>query len=118
MFLNRLFQQVFKLVVYFVYINLSSDLNIVHISTQVFKDGRKSTLNIVSKHNVYFVSVLWVDSCKQTWSRVSEEDFPATKTETGSPLANMRGKIKRLKSLQPKAFDEDLNDSGSMSISS
>ncbi len=83
------------------------------LNSQIFKNGKKSTINLIEKHDVHFVSVLWVDSCKQTWSRVDEESFPVAKTDTGSPLGLFRAKSKRLKSLQPKAFDEDLNHSGS-----
>eukprot|EP00794_Sanderia_malayensis_P009546 gene9546-10533_t len=80
----------------------------------IFMNGKKSTINLIEKHAVHFVSVLWVDSCKQTWSRVDEEQFPAMKKENESLLASLRGKIKRLKSLQPKAFDVDLHHSGKL----
>ena len=67
----------------------------------------------MEKNDVFFVSVLWVDSCMKSWQRVDEKLFPASKNDSDSPMSSIQGKLKRLKSMQPKPFEEDLNHSGS-----
>ena len=61
------------------------------------------------------MSVLWVDSCKTTCSKVCESIFPAKMPESvdlSLPIARM----KRVKSLQPKTFEEDMNNSASKCV--
>ena len=56
------------------------------------------------------MSVLWVESCRQSGKRVSEDLFPVIDAEEiGTPL--IIGKLKRTKSMQPKAFEEDVRNS-------
>ena len=56
------------------------------------------------------VSVLWVESCRQSGKRVSEDLFPVVVPEQAvTPL--MVGRFKRTKSMQPKAFEEDVQNS-------
>lgn len=56
------------------------------------------------------VSVLWVESCRQSGKRVSEDLFPVVAPEQAvTPL--MVGRLKRTKSMQPKAFEEDVQNS-------
>ena len=78
---------------------------------QIFSNGRQSTVNFAEKHDVFLVSVLWVESCLQNHRRVEESLFPASRNDTSSPT---RSKMNRLKSMQPKAFDEEMKNSGSM----
>ena len=83
------------------------------IFNQVFKDGKPTTFSQVRKClSVYFVSVLWVDSCKSTMSWVNEALFPAKVPqymESPCPLA----RVKRIKSLQPKSFEDEFSNSAS-----
>ena len=78
---------------------------------QIFSNGRQSTLKFVDKHDVFLVSVLWVDSCVQNHRRADESLYPASRSDTESPNRN---KINRMKSMQPKAFEEEMKNSGSM----
>jgi len=56
------------------------------------------------------VSVLWVESCRQSGKRVSEDLFPFMAPEqVVTPL--IVGRLKRTKSMQPKAFEEDVHNS-------
>ena len=56
------------------------------------------------------MSVLWVESCRQSGKLVSEDLFPVVETsEPGTPL--MVGRLRRTKSMQPKAFEEDVQNS-------
>ncbi|XP_065669054.1 microcephalin isoform X2 [Hydra vulgaris] len=82
--------------------------NVTHV---VFKDGRPSTYNQVRKYlNVFFVSILWVDSCKSTMSWVDEALFPAKVPQyIESPCQPARAK--RIKSLQPKSFEDEMCNS-------
>lgn len=61
------------------------------------------------------MSVLWVESCRQSGKRVSEDLFPVVvPKQSVTPL--MVGRLKRTKSMQPKAFEEDVQNSAGMSI--
>ncbi len=60
------------------------------------------------------MSVLWVESCRQSGKRVSEDLFPVVVPEQAvTPL--MVGRLKRTKSMQPKAFEEDVQNSAGTS---
>eukprot|EP00112_Aurelia_sp_Birch-Aquarium-sp1_P013934 Seg298.40 transcript_id=Seg298.40/GoldUCD/mRNA.D3Y31 product=Microcephalin protein_id=Seg298.40/GoldUCD/D3Y31 len=50
----------------------------------------------------------------KSWQRVDEILFPASKNDSDSPMSYIQGKMKRLKSMQPKPFEEDLNHSGKL----
>ena len=58
------------------------------------------------------MSVLWVDACKTCGCKVNEALYPAR-----NPHEHCDGvfpaKVKRVKSLQPKSFEEDINNSAS-----
>ena len=56
--------------------------------------------------------MLWVDSCKTTKCKVNESLFKAKLPwDVDSPLPI--GRAKRIKSLQPKTFEEDVRNSAS-----
>ena len=56
------------------------------------------------------MSVLWVESCRVGCKRVSEDLFPVINPdESHTPL--VVGRLKRTKSMQPKAFEEDVRNS-------
>ena len=79
----------------------------------MFKDGRQGTSTQLKKYpNIHFVSVLWVDACKTIGCKVNEGLYPAR-----NPKENVVGlppaRVKRVKSLQPKTFEEDVNNSAS-----
>lgn len=62
------------------------------------------------KKGIHLVSVLWVESCSQSGKHVSEDLFPVVEPEQAvTPL--MIGRLKRTKSMQPKAFEEDVQNS-------
>lgn len=76
----------------------------------IFKDGKKATRERALKKGIHLVSVLWVESCRQSGKRVSEDLFPVVVPEQAvTPL--MVGRLKRTKSMQPKAFEEDVQNS-------
>ncbi|KAL9979995.1 hypothetical protein ACROYT_G008525 [Oculina patagonica] len=76
----------------------------------IFKDGKKTTREKALKKGIHLVSVLWVESCRQSGKRVSEDLFPVVVPEQAvTPL--MVGRLKRTKSMQPKAFEEDVQNS-------
>ncbi|XP_068748669.1 microcephalin-like [Montipora capricornis] len=76
----------------------------------IFKDGKKATRDKALKRGIHLVSVLWVESCRQSGKLVSEDLFPVVETsEPGTPL--MVGRLRRTKSMQPKAFEEDVQNS-------
>ncbi|KAJ7387603.1 BRCA1 associated RING domain 1 [Desmophyllum pertusum] len=76
----------------------------------IFKDGKKTTRERALKKGVHVVSVLWVESCRQSGKRVSEDLFPVVAPEQAvTPL--IVGRLKRTKSMQPKAFEEDVQNS-------
>jgi len=80
------------------------------ISQQIFKDGKKTTREKAIKKGIHLVSVLWVESCRQSGKHVSEDLFPVVEPEQAvTPL--MVGRLKRTKSMQPKAFEEDVQNS-------
>jgi len=84
---------------------------ITNLTTHVvYKDGRQGTLTQLKKFpNIHFVSVLWVDSCKTTKCKVNEGLFQPKLNGDDSPLPIARSK--RVKSLQPKTFEIDVNNS-------
>ena len=56
------------------------------------------------------MSVLWVESCRVGCKRVSEDLFPVITPDNNlTPL--VVGRLKRTKSMQPKAFEEDVKNS-------
>ncbi|XP_020614774.1 uncharacterized protein LOC110052923 [Orbicella faveolata] len=76
----------------------------------IFKDGKKTTRDKAIKKGIHLVSVLWVESCRQSGKHVSEDLFPVVEPEQAvTPL--MVGRLKRTKSMQPKAFEEDVQNS-------
>ena len=80
---------------------------------QIFKDGKKATRERALKKGIHLVSVLWVESCRQSGKRVSEDLFPVVVPEQAvTPL--VVGRLKRTKSMQPKAFEEDVQNSAGM----
>lgn len=80
---------------------------------QVFKDGRKGTLTQLKKFShIHFVSVLWVDACKTIGCKVNEGLYPARNPQVEADGV-FPAKGKRVKSLQPKTFEEDVNNSAS-----
>ncbi len=84
--------------------------NISVTYSQIFKDGKKTTREKALKKGIHLVSVLWVESCRQSGKRVSEDLFPVVVPEQAvTPL--MVGRLKRTKSMQPKAFEEDVQNS-------
>ena len=77
---------------------------------QIFKEGKKATKERALKKGIHLVSVLWVESCRQSGKRISEDLFPVVESsEVGTPL--MVGRLRRTKSMQPKAFEEDVQNS-------
>lgn len=77
---------------------------------QIFKDGKKTTRERALKKGIHVVSVLWVESCRQSGKCVSEDLFPVVVPEQAvTPL--MVARLKRTKSMQPKAFEEDVQNS-------
>ncbi|XP_066917904.1 microcephalin-like isoform X2 [Clytia hemisphaerica] len=82
--------------------------NITHV---VFKDGRKGTLSQLKKFpHIHTVSVLWVDACKTIGCKVNEALYPARHPDVENDGV-LPAKVKRVKSLQPKTFEEDVNNS-------
>lgn len=76
----------------------------------IFKEGKKATKERALKKGIHLVSVLWVESCRQSGKRISEDLFPVVESsEVGTPL--MVGRLRRTKSMQPKAFEEDVQNS-------
>merc|ERR1711962_663784 len=77
----------------------------------VYKEGRNATLLQLRKFpEVHLVSVLWVDACKTTGTRVDEGLYTVKFSEgESSPFP---AKARRVKSLQPKTLEEDINNSG------
>ena len=73
----------------------------------VFKDGRPTTREKAEKKGLYLVSPLWVEACRRANDRVSEPKYPVLCREgSGTPI--VLGKIKRIKSLQPKPLEEEV----------
>ena len=87
-----------------------SKSHLINISLQIFKDGKRTIRERALKKGIYLVSVLWVESCRQSGKRVSEDLFPViSPEEAATPL--LVGRLKRTKSMQPKAFEEDVQNS-------
>ncbi|XP_046544827.1 uncharacterized protein LOC124255034 isoform X2 [Haliotis rubra] len=73
----------------------------------IFKEGLKRTRDKAVKKNIHLVSVLWVDSCRKKEEHVSEKLFPAIVPESSStPIQFPR--FKKMKSMQPSDFNEDV----------
>ena len=81
---------------------------------QIFKDGKKTTRERALKKGIHLVSVLWVESCRQSEKRVSEDLFPVM--EPGEAVTPLIGRLKRTKSMQPKAFEEDVQNSAGTTV--
>ncbi|XP_011669005.2 microcephalin [Strongylocentrotus purpuratus] len=75
----------------------------------VWKDGKKSTRDRAVKKGIRLVSVLWVDSCKQNQEHVAESLFPVSAPDDKDVI--QIGKLKRMKSMQPKGVEEDIQRS-------
>ncbi|XP_048582540.1 microcephalin isoform X2 [Nematostella vectensis] len=83
---------------------------IPEVTHVIFKDGKKATREKALKKGIHLVTVLWVESCRETGKRVAEELFPViAQDELSTPL--LMGKLKRTKSMQPKSFEEDVKNS-------
>ncbi|XP_003391259.1 PREDICTED: microcephalin-like, partial [Amphimedon queenslandica] len=84
--------------------NVVTRLNkdVTHI---VFKAG-KTNLDCVNKKEVFLVNPLWLDACKRCNERVSEAKYPVISEGVESPV--ILGRIKRMKSMQPKPFEEEI----------
>ncbi|XP_069126699.1 LOW QUALITY PROTEIN: microcephalin-like [Argopecten irradians] len=76
----------------------------------VYKRGCKRTRTKAQKRDVFLVSVLWVDSCKQNQEHVSERLYPAILPDDNSTPVLLT-KLKKMKSMQPCDFDEDVANS-------
>ncbi|XP_033738214.1 microcephalin-like [Pecten maximus] len=76
----------------------------------VYKEGCKRTRTKAQKKGVFLVSVLWVDSCKQNQEHVSERLYPASLPDDKSTPVLLT-KLKKMKSMQPRDFDEDVANS-------
>ncbi|XP_071496436.1 microcephalin-like [Diadema antillarum] len=79
----------------------------------IWKDGKKSTRDKATKKGINLVSVLWVDSCKQNQEHVAESLFPVNAPDEKESLPI---KLKRMKSMQPKAVEEDIQKSSDRGI--
>ncbi|XP_072170062.1 microcephalin-like [Diadema setosum] len=79
----------------------------------IWKDGKKSTRDKATKKGINLVSVLWVDSCKQNQEHVAESLFPVNAPDEKEALPI---KLKRMKSMQPKAVEEDIRNSSDRGI--
>ncbi|XP_059153194.1 microcephalin-like [Physella acuta] len=77
----------------------------------VFKEGLKRTWIKAQKRNIPVVSVSWLNSCLENRMRMSEKEFPALLPEIkDSPLPCFKPapRWKKMKSMQPCDFDEEL----------
>ncbi|XP_055886393.1 microcephalin-like isoform X1 [Biomphalaria glabrata] len=77
----------------------------------VFKEGLKRTWNKARKRNVPLVSVSWLESCRQNYKKMPEIDFPALMPEeifSPLPKFNQGPRWKKMKSMQPNDFDEEI----------
>lgn len=78
----------------------------------VFKNGRNGTVSQLKKYpHLCIVSVLWVDACKTTASRVDENSFIINLSDCTKENIIPTARAKRVKSLQPKTLEEDINNS-------
>ncbi|XP_067678748.1 microcephalin-like [Haliotis asinina] len=73
----------------------------------IFKEGLKRTRDKAIKKNIHLVSVLWVDSCRKKDEHVSEKLFPAIVPESSSTPVQFP-RFKKMKSMQPSDFNEDV----------
>ncbi|XP_065898907.1 microcephalin-like isoform X2 [Dysidea avara] len=76
--------------------------DVTHI---VYKDGHPGTLEHAKSHSCNLVSVLWVNACVSSNNIAPEGKYPAIFDENSDPV--VLGKIKRIKSMQPKSLDEE-----------
>ncbi|KAL4236314.1 BRCA1 associated RING domain 1 [Mactra antiquata] len=76
----------------------------------IFKEGSTRTKNKAKKKGIHLLSVLWVENCKLNQEHVSERMYPANVPEV-SDKPFMKTKLKKLKSMQPKDFEEELANS-------
>ncbi|XP_041359251.1 microcephalin-like [Gigantopelta aegis] len=74
----------------------------------IFKEGKKMTINKATKKGIHLVSVLWIDQCMKNEQRVSEKLYPAIVPEHAKGTPIITGRLKKLKSMQPNDFDEDV----------
>ncbi|GFO36631.1 microcephalin-like [Plakobranchus ocellatus] len=77
----------------------------------VYKEGLKRTWIRASKRGVPMVSVSWLESCKHHMKRMPESNFPAIlPEEKSSPLPgiNQISRWKKMRSMQPCDFDEEM----------
>jgi microcephalin len=77
--------------------------DVTHI---IYKDG-KCNLERINKREIFIVNPLWLDSCKRCNERVSEAKYPVI-GDGGPGTPVMLGRLKRMKSLQPKPFEESV----------
>eukprot|EP00118_Oscarella_pearsei_P026835 m.310502 g.310502 ORF g.310502 m.310502 type:complete len:585 (+) comp52066_c0_seq1:51-1805(+) len=71
----------------------------------IFKDGKPHLKEKAEKRNIPVVSVLWLENCRLSGEKVSEETYPVI-SEEFSPAFSSRSK--RRLSMQPKPFHEEL----------
>ncbi|XP_033123690.1 microcephalin-like [Anneissia japonica] len=74
----------------------------------IWKDGKPSTHERALKWGKHVVSVLWVDSCRENQEQVAESLFQVKTGDIGSPII---GRLKRLKSMQPKQIEDQVKKS-------
>ncbi|XP_062507282.1 microcephalin-like isoform X2 [Corticium candelabrum] len=79
--------------------------DITHV---IFQNGKTHVKEKADKKGIPVVSVLWLESCRQTGEIASEAKYPVIYNES-TPV--ILGKLKRMKSMQPKSFDEQLSRS-------
>ncbi|XP_071965258.1 microcephalin-like [Antedon mediterranea] len=87
--------------------NISNRLTkeVTHV---IWKDGKPSTYERAVKWGIHILSVLWVDSCRQNQQHVAESLFQVKTGDDGSPII---GRLKRLKSMQPKLIEDQIKKS-------
>ncbi|CAI8024599.1 Microcephalin [Geodia barretti] len=76
----------------------------------VFKDGKPSARERAEKNRVFLVSPLWVEACKRANDWISEAKYPVITRDTADASSTpvVLGKIKRIKSMQPKPLEEEI----------
>jgi microcephalin len=76
----------------------------------VFKDGKSSARERAEKNRVFLVSPLWVEACKRANDWISEAKYPVITRDTADASSTpvVLGKIKRIKSMQPKPLEEEI----------
>ncbi|XP_055956644.1 microcephalin [Patella vulgata] len=93
--------------------NLGAEIEKTFTSTVthvIFKDGTKRTIDKAKKKGLHLVSVLWVDSCMRNKRHVTENMYPAVLPEKNksTPIFFKRNRLKKMKSMQPNDFDDDV----------